>query len=53
MVQKEWAMVERVHVDDDENFSFERKHHKIQQTPSHTSRIMATNNLEKPNPWSC
>jgi hypothetical protein len=52
MLQKEWAMVERVHVGDEKDFSLERKHHKIQQTPSHISKVVATNNFEKPTPWS-
>jgi hypothetical protein len=38
MVRKEWAMVEGVHVGNDKFFLFKCKHHKIQQTPSHTSR---------------
>jgi hypothetical protein len=45
-------MVERVHMGDDEGFSLERIH-KIQQTPSHTSKVVATNNIKKPTPWSC
>jgi hypothetical protein len=53
MVQKEWAMVERIHVGDDKDFSLEHKHHKIQQTPSHISKVVATNNFKKPTPWSC
>jgi hypothetical protein len=53
MVQQEWPMVEGVHVSDDEDFSFERKHHKIQQTFSHISKVVATNNLRKPTPWYC
>ncbi len=52
MLQKEWAMVERVHVGDEKDFSLERKHRKIQQTPSHISKVVATNNFEKPTPWS-
>jgi hypothetical protein len=53
MVQKEWAMVEGVYVGDDEDFLLECKHHKIQQTPSHISKVVATNDVEKPTPWSC
>jgi hypothetical protein len=53
MVQKEWAMVEGIHMSYDEDFLFKRKHHKIQQTFSHTFRIVATNNLEKPTPRYC
>jgi len=53
MVQKEWVMVEGVHVNDDEDFSFEHKHHKIQQKNLHVSKAMATNNLKKPTPWYC
>jgi hypothetical protein len=46
-------MVEGVHVGDDEDFLLECKLHKIQQTPSYISKVVATNNIEKPTPWSC
>jgi hypothetical protein len=39
VVQKEWAMLERVHVGNDEDFLLEHKHHKIQQTPSHIPKL--------------
>jgi hypothetical protein len=39
-------MVEGNHEGDDEDPIFEHKHHKIQQTPSHTSKVATTNNLE-------
>ncbi len=50
MVKKEWAMVEGIQMGDDEDFLLECKHHKIQQTYSHTFKVVATNNLEKPTP---
>jgi hypothetical protein len=53
MVQKEWVMVEGIHVGNEDDFLFKCKHHKIQQTHSHTFKIMATNNFKKPTPWSC
>jgi hypothetical protein len=46
-------MVEGIHVGDNEDFSLEHKLHKIQQTPSHTSKVVATNNIKKPTPWFC
>jgi len=45
-------MVEGVHMGDDEDFSLKRKLHKIQQIPSHISKVVATNNIKKPTPWS-
>jgi hypothetical protein len=45
------AMVEGDHEGNDEEFLLKHKHRKIQQNPSHTSKIMATNNLETRIPW--
>jgi hypothetical protein len=39
-------MVEGNYEGDDKCFLLKRKHRKIQQTPSHTSIIVATNNFE-------
>jgi hypothetical protein len=39
-------MVERNHEGDDEDSLFKHKHYKIQQTPSHTSKVMAINNFK-------
>jgi hypothetical protein len=39
-------MVERDHEGDDEDFLFKHKHHKIQQIPSHTFKVVAINNFE-------
>ncbi len=47
------VMVERDHEGDAKNSLLEHKHHKSQQTPSHTSKIVATNNFETLTPWSC
>ncbi len=47
------VMVEGDHESDDEYFLIEHKHKKIQQTPSHTSKTMATNNTETLTSWSC
>jgi hypothetical protein len=44
-------MVEGDHEGDDKDSLLEHKHHKIQQPPSHTSKTMATNNLETLIPW--
>jgi len=40
------TMVEGDHKGDDKDFLFEHKHRKIQQIPSHTLKVVATNNLE-------
>jgi hypothetical protein len=40
------AMVERDHEGDDEECLLEHKHHKVQQIPSHISKVVATNNFE-------
>ncbi len=45
--------VERDHEGDNEDSLLEHNHHKIQQTPSHTSKIVATNNVETLTPWFC
>ncbi len=42
----ESIMVERNHEGDDEDYLFKHKHYKIQQIPSHTSKVMATNNFK-------
>ncbi len=42
-------MVEGDHEGDDEDSLFKHKHHKIQQTPSHISKVVAINNLETQN----
>jgi hypothetical protein len=47
------TMVEGDHEGDEKDFLFNHKPHKIRQTPSHTSKVMATNNLETLTPWSC
>jgi hypothetical protein len=47
------AMVEKNHEGDDEDYLREHKCHKIQQIPSHTSKIVATNNFETLIPWFC
>ncbi len=44
-------MVERDHEGNDEDSLFEHKHRNIQQTLSHTSKAMATNNLKTLTPW--
>jgi hypothetical protein len=41
------------HEGDDEDFLLEHKYCKIQQTPSQTSKVVATNNFETLTPWSC
>jgi len=41
------------HEGNDEDSLFKHKHYKIQQTPSHTSKVVATNNLKTLTPWSC
>jgi hypothetical protein len=46
-------MVEGDHEGDDENSLFKHKHHKIRQTPSHTFKDMAINNLKTLTPLSC
>jgi len=46
-------MVEGDHEGNDEDFLLKQKHHKIQQTPSHTSKVVATNNFKTLTPWSC
>ncbi len=40
------AMARRIHVGDDKDSLFMHKYHMIQQTFSHSSKIVATNNLE-------
>jgi hypothetical protein len=40
-------MVEKDHEGDDKDS------HKIQQTPPHTSKTLAINNLKTLTPWSC
>jgi hypothetical protein len=45
-------IVEANHEKDDKNSLFEHKLGKIQQTPSHISKVMAINNLETLIPWS-
>jgi hypothetical protein len=47
------TMVEGDHEGNENDFVFNHKHHKIRQTPPHTSKTMATNNLETLIPWSC
>jgi hypothetical protein len=47
------AMVEGDHENYEEDFLFEHKHHNIRQPFSHSSKTMATNNLETLIPWSC
>jgi hypothetical protein len=45
-------MVEEDHEGDDEEFLLKHKHCKIQQKISHTSIIVAINNLATLIPWS-
>jgi hypothetical protein len=45
-------LVERDYEGNDKDSLLEDKHHKIQQSPSHTSKIVATNNFETLSPWS-
>jgi hypothetical protein len=40
------VMVEGNHEGDDEDYLIKHKHRKIQQTPSHISKVMVTNNLK-------
>jgi hypothetical protein len=47
------AMVEKDHEGNDKDSLFKHKHCKIQQTPSHISKVVATNNLETLTPWLC
>jgi hypothetical protein len=47
------VIVEGIHEGDDEDYLLEHKHCKIQQIPSHISKIMATNSLKTLTPWSC
>jgi hypothetical protein len=44
-------MVARVHEGDDEDSLLKQKHHKMQQTPSHTSKVVAINNFKTLTPW--
>jgi hypothetical protein len=37
----------------DKDSLHEQKHYKILQTPSHTSKVVATNNLETLTSWFC
>jgi hypothetical protein len=46
-------MVEGNQKGNDENSLLEHKHHKIQQNPSHTSKVVATNNFETLTSWFC
>jgi hypothetical protein len=46
-------MVEGDYKGNDVEFLVEHKHCKIRQTPSHTSKVVTTNNLETLTPWSC
>jgi hypothetical protein len=46
-------MVEGDHEGDDKDSLLEHKHHKVRQTPSHISKVMATNNFETLIPRSC
>jgi hypothetical protein len=39
------TMVERDYEGDDEDSLFKHKHRKIQQTPSHLSKVVANTNL--------
>jgi hypothetical protein len=47
------TMVEGDYEVDDEGSLLKHKHCKIQQTPSHFSKVVATNNLKTQTPWSC
>ncbi len=45
-------MFEGDHEGNDEDSLIKHKYHKIQQTPSCTSKVMATNNFKTLTPWS-
>ncbi len=46
-------IVEGDHEDDDKDSLFKHKFGKIRQTPSHTFKLMAIDNLKTLTPWSC
>ncbi len=46
MMMQGLGMARRIHVGDDKDSLFMHKDHMIQQTLSHSSKIVATNNLE-------
>jgi hypothetical protein len=46
MMLQGFAMAKKIHVGDDKDSLFMHKDHMIQQTLSHSSKVMATNNLE-------
>ncbi len=46
MMMEGLAMARRIHVGDDKNSLFMHKDHMIQQTLSHSSKVVVTNNLE-------
>jgi hypothetical protein len=46
-------MVEGHHEADDNDSLLKHKHCKNWQTPSHTSKVVTTNNIETLIPWSC
>ncbi len=46
-------IVEGDHDGNDEDSLCKQKHQKILQTPSHTSKIVTTNNLETLTSWFC
>jgi hypothetical protein len=50
---EELVMASRIQMGNGEDFLFMHKHHMTQLTPSHISKVVITNNLEKLTPWSC
>jgi hypothetical protein len=52
MGMQQLKMVEGDHESNDQDSLLELKHRKIQQTPSHISKIVATNNFKTLIPWS-
>lgn len=46
MMMQGLAMAKKIHVGNDKDSLFMHKDHMIQQTLSHSSKVVATNNLE-------
>jgi hypothetical protein len=46
MMMQGLAMARRIHVGDDKDSLFMHKHHMIQQTLSHSSKVVASSNLK-------
>jgi hypothetical protein len=47
------VVAKKTHAGHDEDFLFTHNHQMIQQTPSHTSKIMAIIDFQILTPWSC